>query len=76
MGQVKQGRKTLLDLLQASSTKKCRQKGLDSPSPVPSINDPSYAISSSKIGEAHYLRCDEKSSDNCPVSKRLIRQKK
>ena len=55
MDQVKQGSKTLLDLFQASSTKKCRpNKGLDSPTPGPRTNDQSYATLSSKIGKSHY----------------------
>ena len=61
MNQVKQGSKTIiLDLFQALSAKKCRpNKGLDSPMPRPSTNDPNYATSSSEIGELHYLCGDE-----------------
>ena len=60
MDQVKKGSKTLLDLCQASSAKKCRpNKGLNSV--TPSTNDPSHTTSSSEIGESHYLRSDEKS---------------
>ena len=64
MDQVKEGSKTIiLDLFQASSTKTCRpKKGLDSPTPGSSTNDPNYATSSSEIGESHYLCSDEKSS--------------
>ena len=71
MDQVKEGSKIIiLDLFQASSAKKCKpNKGLDSPMPGPSINDPNYATLSSEIGESHYLCSDEKSLDNCPVSK-------
>ena len=71
MDQVKEGSKTIiLDLFQASSAKRCRSdKGLDSPTSGPSTNDPNYATSSSKIGEKHCLYSDEKSLDNCPVSK-------
>ena len=62
MMEVKQGSKTLLDLFQASSAKKCRhkKKRLDSPTPMPSTIDPSYATSSSKIAESHYLCNDKK----------------
>ena len=74
MHQVKKGSKTLLDFFffQASLAKKCKSnKALDSPTPGPSLNDLSYATLSSEIGELHYdYSCsDEKSSDNCPVSK-------
>ena len=71
MNQVKEGSKTIiLDLFQASSAKKCRpNKGLDSPTPGPRTNDPNYATLPSEICELHYLCSDEKSSDNCPVSK-------
>ena len=77
MDQVKESSKTIiLGPFQASSTKKCRpNNGLDSSTPGPSTNDPNYATSSSEIGESHYLCSDEKSLDNCPVSKRLVRQK-
>ena len=62
MDRVKEGSKTIiLGLFQASSAKKCRpNKGLDSPTPGPSTNDPNYAISSSEIGKSHYLCSDEK----------------
>ena len=41
-----------LTIFQASSSKRCKpNKGLDSPAPWPSKNDPSYALSSSEIGE-------------------------
>ena len=43
-------------------------KGLNPPLLGPSTNDPSYATSSSEIGESHHLCCEEKSSDNCPTS--------
>ena len=71
MDQVKEGSKTIiLDLFQASLAKKCRpNKGLDFPTPGPSTNDQNYATSSSEIGKSHYLCSDEKSSDDCPVSK-------
>ena len=70
MDQVKKGAKTLLDLFQASPAKTCRpNKGLDSSMPRPSINDPNYVTTSSEIGESHYICSDEKSLDNCPVSK-------
>ena len=70
MDHVKQAFKTLLDFFQASSAEKCMlNKGLDSPTPMQSTDDPSYATSSYEIGESHYLRSDEQSSDNCPVSK-------
>ena len=71
MDQDKQGSKTIiLDLFQSSSSKKCRpNKGLDSPTPGTSTNDPNYATLSSKIGESHHLCSHEKSSDNCPVPK-------
>ena len=70
MDHVKQGFKTLLDFFQASSAEKCMaNKGLDSPTPVQSTNDLSYATSSYEIGKSHYLRSDEKSSDNYPISK-------
>ena len=43
-----------------SFAKRCKpNKGLDYPAPGPSTNDPSYATSSSKIGEYHYLHSDE-----------------
>ena len=49
MDQVKQGSKTILDLFQAYSAKKCRpNKGLDSLTPWSSTNDPSHATSSSE----------------------------
>ena len=78
MDQVKRDSKTIiLDLFQASSAKKCRpNKGLDSPTPRPSTNDPNYATSSSKIGESHYLCSDEKLSDNCPVGQKKIEKMK
>ena len=39
-------------IFQASSAKRCKPNtGLDSPAPWPCTNDPSYAISSSEIGE-------------------------
>ena len=57
----------LLFFIQLSSTKNCKSnKGLEPPMPGPSTKDLS---SSPKIGEVLYLRCDEKSSDNCPASK-------
>ena len=34
-------------------------KGLDFSTPAPSTNDPSYATSSSEIGELHYFNNDE-----------------
>ena len=70
MDQVKEGSKNIiLDLFQASSAKKCRPyKGLDSPTPGPSTNDPNYATLSFEIGESHNLCSDEKSSENWPVS--------
>ena len=73
MDQVKQGSKTLLDLFQVSSAKNCRpNKGLDSPTPMPSTNDLSYATSSSKKRRIALFRSDEKSSDICPLSKSLV----
>ena len=72
MDQVKKGPKTFF---QASSTEICKSnKELDSPTPGPSTNNPSYAKSFSEIGESHYLCSDEKSSD-CPASKWLVRPK-
>ena len=63
MDQVKKGSRTLLDLFQASLAKKCwPNKGLDSPTPGSSTNDPSYATSSSEMDASHFLRIDEKSS--------------
>ena len=55
MDQVKKGSKTLLDFFQASWAKKCKSnKGLDFSMLAQSTNDPSYATSSSEIGESHY----------------------
>ena len=77
MDQVKQGSKTLLDLFQASSTKKCRpNKGLDSPTPGLSTNDPRYATYILKKRQIALFHSDKKSSDNCPLSKSIVRQKK
>ena len=61
MDQVKTGSKTLFDFFfQASSTEKYKSnKGLDFSTPAPSTNDPSYATSSSEIGELHYFHRDE-----------------
>ena len=43
---------SILDFFQASSDKRCKpNKGLDSPAPRPSTNDPSYATLSSEISE-------------------------
>ena len=40
---------------QASSAKRCKpNKGLDSPAHGPSTNDPSYATSSSEIGDENF----------------------
>ena len=65
MYQVNQDSKNLLDLFQASLANKCwPNKGLDSPTPRPSTNDPSYATLYSEISKSHYLCSDEKSSDN------------
>ena len=70
MDHVKQGFKTSLDFIQASSAEKCKpNRCLNSPTPGTSTNDLSYATLSSEIGELHYRCSDEKSSDNCPVSK-------
>ena len=67
MDHVKHGFKTLLDIFQVSLAENCKpNKGLNSSMPRPSTNDPSYATSSSEIGESHYLHSDEKSSDNYP----------
>ena len=51
MDQVKEGSKTIIvELFQVSLAKKCRpNKGLGSPMPRPSTNDPNYATSSSEI---------------------------
>ena len=70
MDHVKPAFKTLFDFFQVSSAEKCKpNKGLNSPMPEQSTNDQSYATLSSEISESLYLRSDEKSSDNCPVSK-------
>ena len=43
---------SILDFFQVSSAKRFKPiKGLDSPAPRPSTNDPRYATSSSEIGE-------------------------
>ena len=63
MDKIKQGSKTLLDPFEASLAKKCwPNKGLHSPTPGPSTNDPSYATSSFEMDASCYLRNDEKSS--------------
>ena len=60
----------LFNFFQLHSGTKCESNtGLDSPTIGPSPNDPSYASSSSEIGESLYLCSEEKSSDNCPASK-------
>ena len=52
MDHMKQAFKTLLDFFQASSAEKCEpNKGLNSPKPGQSKNDPSYATSSSEISK-------------------------
>ena len=60
MDQVKKCSKTLFDFFQASSAEEYKSnKGLDFSTPAPRTNDPSYATSSSEIGELHYLHNDE-----------------
>ena len=70
MDQVKKGFSIFLAFFfkHLSAIKGKSITGLDSPAPRPSMNDPSQATSS-EIGESHYLCSDEKSLDNCPVSK-------
>ena len=53
MDQVKKGSKALVDFVFKRSWLKNGNQ----------ISNPSYATSSSKVGELHYLRSDEKSSD-------------
>ena len=49
---MKQAFKTLLDFFQGSSAEKCEpSKGLNSPKPGQSKNDPSYATLSSEISK-------------------------
>ena len=68
MDQIKKGSKTLLYIFfQASSAEECKSnKGLDSPTPGPSMDDPSYATLSSKISESQYICSEENRQTTVP----------
>ena len=77
MDQVKEGSKTIiLDLFQVSSAKKCKpNKGLDSPTPGPSTNDPNYATLSSVMANRIFSAATKNRRTTVPYQNDLSHKK-